>query len=149
MATNLSTPVDNDAIDVNPISDVIGAEIRGVDLSRDLTPATFDAIHRAWLEHSVIVFRDQRLEDDDLIRFSRRLGELDRGPNMAWQPDEGLRHPEIFVISNVVEDGNPIGFLGDTEVDWHSDVCHSEMPPRRPPSILSKSRRTAAAPPVT
>ena len=130
MPTKLAPTVVIGAIEIHPLSDVIGAEIRGVDLSQELTPATVDAIHRAWLDNSVIVFRNQRLGDDDLIRFSRHLGELDRGPDMAWQPDEGRQHPEIFVISNVVENDNPIGYLGDTEVDWHTDGCHSEMPPK-------------------
>ena len=49
---------------------------------------------------------------------------------MAWQPEEGREHPEIYVISNVVKDGNAIGFLGDTEVDWHTDLCHSDLPPK-------------------
>ncbi|NKB59694.1 MAG: TauD/TfdA family dioxygenase [Alphaproteobacteria bacterium] len=131
MSTKLkSVPNDFDSIEVQPLSDIIGAEIRGVDLSKDLSPAALDAVHQVWLQHSVIVLRDQRLSDGDLVRFSKHFGVLDFGPNMAWQPEANRDHPEIFVISNVVENGNPIGFLGDTEVDWHTDLCHTDLPPK-------------------
>lgn len=123
-------PINDVDLDVHPLSNVIGAEIRGVDLSADLEPATLDAIQRAWLENCLIVVRNQQLDDGDLVRFSRYFGELTMGPNMAWQPKEGREHPEIFVISNVVENGQPIGFLGDTELSWHTDQCHTELPPK-------------------
>tara|TARA_A100001037_G_scaffold132442_1_gene120152 strand:- start:937 stop:1899 length:963 start_codon:yes stop_codon:yes gene_type:complete len=115
-------------IGVFPVSDVIGAEIRGVDLSENLDRATLDAVHRAWLEHSVILLRDQRLSDGDLVRFSRYFGELDHGPTMSWQADEGVAYPEIFIISNVSEHGKPIGFLDDRPLPWHTDMSHTEQP---------------------
>jgi taurine dioxygenase len=116
-------------IGVFAISDAIGTEIRGVDLRDDLEAATIDAIHRAWLDHGVVLFRDQHLSDGDLVRFSRRFGELDLGPRMAWQSAD-QEFPEIFIISNVVENGNPIGFLGYQEADWHTDMSHTAMPPK-------------------
>ena len=116
-------------IAVFPLSDAIGAEIRGVDLSEELDASALAAIHRAWLDHSVILFRDQDLSDADMIRYSRRFGELDLGPTMAWQP-EGRAFPEIFVISNVLENGHPIGFLGYQEADWHTDMSHTAVPPK-------------------
>ena len=116
-------------IAVFPISDALGAEIRGVDLREDLDAPSVEAIHRAWLDHSVILFRDQHLSDGDLVRFSRRFGELDLGPTMAWQA-EVQEFPEIFIISNVIENGHPIGFLGNQEADWHTDMCHTAIPPK-------------------
>jgi taurine dioxygenase len=116
-------------IGVFPLSDALGAEIRGVDLRDELDAATIGAVHRAWLDHNVILFRDQHLCDEDLVRFSRRFGELDLGPRMAWQA-EGQQFPEIFVISNVIENGHPIGFLGYQEADWHTDMSHTAMPPK-------------------
>ena len=116
-------------IGVFPMSEALGAEIRGVDLQNDPDDSTLAAIHRAWLDHGVILFRDQHLSDADLVRFSRRFGELDLGPTMAWQP-EGQPYPEIFVISNVVENGHPIGFLGYQEADWHTDMSHTAVPPK-------------------
>jgi taurine dioxygenase len=116
-------------IGVITMSDAIGAEIRGVDLREPLDAATLEAIHRAWLDYGVVLFRDQHLADGDLVGFSRRFGDLDAGPRMAWQATD-QEFPEIFVISNVIEDGNPIGFLGYQEADWHTDMSHTAMPPK-------------------
>lgn len=118
-------------IDVIPLSEALGAELIGVDLSQDFGGATFAAIHRAWLEYGVILIRDQQLTDADLVRISRRFGELDMGPRMAWQTrSEHERFPEIYVVSNVVENGHPIGYLGNQELDWHTDMSHTEIPPK-------------------
>lgn len=99
------------AVEVFPSSKPLGAEIRGVDLRR-LDDRDFAAIYRAWLAHSVLLLRGQQLTDQDLIAFSRRFGDLD------WAPiqETGRRfvegYPEIYVVSNVVENGSPIGSLG-------------------------------------
>src|SRR5579871_2009105 len=95
------------AITVTP-NQGVGAEIRGVDL-RQVDAATFAAIASAWTQHSVLLFRGQSLSDDDLIAFSRRFGDLD------WAPvqETGRRFvegkPELYVVSNVVVNGEPIG----------------------------------------
>ena len=107
----------------------LGAEIQGMDL-KCIADDEFSVIHRAWLDHLVVVFRGQRLTDEDLIRFSRRLGELD------WAPiqETGRRfvegHPEIYVVSNVIENGKPIGSLGSGEAVWHTDMSYLEIPPK-------------------
>ena len=107
----------------------LGAEISGVDL-RAIDERDFAAIHRAWLDHLVLLFRGQQLSDDDLIAFSRRFGELD------WAPvqETGRRfvegHPEIYVVSNVIENGEPIGSLGAGEAVWHTDMSYLEAPPK-------------------
>jgi taurine dioxygenase len=107
----------------------LGAEIPHVDLQR-LSEEDFAAIHRAWLDHLVVLFRGQQLSDDDLIAFSRRFGELD------WAPvqETGRRfvegHPEIYVVSNVIENGVPIGSLGAGEAVWHTDMSYLERPPK-------------------
>jgi taurine dioxygenase len=116
-------------IGVFSVSDALGAEIRGVDLRDELDADSVGAIRRAWLDHNVVLFRDQHLSDGDLVRFSRRFGGLDLGPRMAWQAAE-QEFPEIFIISNVIENGNPIGFLGYQEADWHTDMSHTAMPPK-------------------
>ena len=95
-----------------------------------LSDEEFHAIHRAWLDHLVILFRGQCLTDDNLIAFSRRFGELD------WAPvqETGRRfvegHPEIYVVSNVIENGVPIGSLGAGEAVWHTDMSYLEVPPK-------------------
>jgi len=107
----------------------LGAEIGGVDL-RTIDDAGFARIHRAWLDHLVLLFRGQQLTDDDLIAFSRRFGALD------WAPvqETGRRfvegHPEIYVVSNVIENGVPIGSLGAGEAVWHTDMSYLESPPK-------------------
>jgi taurine dioxygenase len=114
---------------VIPSGAALAAEIQDVEL-RSLSDRDFDEIHRAWLEHLVVRFRAQRLGVEDLIAFSRRFGELD------WAPvqETGRRfvegHPEIYVVSNVIEDGVPIGSLGAGEAVWHTDMSYLENPPK-------------------
>ena len=113
-------------IEVIPISAAIGAEVRGVDLS-NVDAAALKTIHDAWLQHAVLLFRDQKLSDEELADFSRNFGELDLAPPM--ETSQGPAHPEILVISNVKENGKAIGTLGDGEAIWHSDMNYMEEPP--------------------
>jgi taurine dioxygenase len=114
---------------VIPSGAALGAEIQNVEL-KSLNDEDFQAIHRAWLGHLVILFRQQQLALEDLVRFSRRFGELD------WAPvqETGRRfvegHPEIYVVSNVIENGVPIGSLGAGEAVWHTDMSYLENPPK-------------------
>ena len=114
--------------DVTPTGAALGAEIRGVDL-RSIDEAQFAAIHRAWVDHQVLLFRDQRLNDEQLIAFSRRFGTLDQAPIQ----ENGRRfvdgYPEIYVVSNVVENGVAIGSLGAGEAVWHTDMSYLSDPP--------------------
>ena len=112
-----------------PTGLALGAEIQDVDL-RAISDPGFAALHRAWLDHLVLLIRGQQLTDDDLIAFSRRFGDLD------WAPvqETGRRfvegRPEIYVVSNVVENGTPIGSLGAGEALWHTDMSYLEDPPK-------------------
>ena len=114
---------------VIPSGAALGAEIQDVELG-GVSDLDFSEIHRAWLDHLVLRFRGQRLDVEDLIRFSRRFGELD------WAPvqETGRRfvegHPEIYVVSNVIENGVPIGSLGAGEAVWHTDMSYLENPPK-------------------
>ncbi len=117
------------AIEIVPTGAALGAELKGIDL-RHVTDAGFATIHRAWLEHLVLLFRGQSLSDEALIAFSRRFGDLD------WAPvqENGRRfvegHPEIYVVSNVIENGVAIGSLGAGEAVWHTDMSYLEQPPK-------------------
>jgi taurine dioxygenase len=117
------------SISVTPMDAALGAEVDGIDLRR-ITDADFAAVYQVWLEHSVLLFRGQTLDDDDLIAFSRRFGELDFAPIQ----ENGRRfvdgHPEIYVVSNVVENGVAIGSLGAGEAVWHTDMSYLEDPPK-------------------
>jgi len=108
----------------------LGAEVAGVDLSAPVERATIDAIAAAWHERLVVVFHGQSLSDPQLIAFSKNFGELDPpGPNPYGEPFN-KEHPEINVISNVVENGEPIGNLGDGEAVWHADMTYVDVPPK-------------------
>ena len=116
-------------ITVIPSGRALGAEIQEIDL-RTIDSDTFSSLYHAWLEHSVLLIRGQNLTDDDLIAFSEKFGDLD------WAPiqESGRRfvegHPEIYVVSNVMENGAPIGSLGAGEATWHTDMSYLEDPPK-------------------
>ncbi|MFN4354918.1 TauD/TfdA dioxygenase family protein [Parvibaculum sp.] len=118
-------------IEIIPSGRALGAEVRGVDLSKSLSADEFTAIQQAWYDHIVLLFRGQKLSDDDLIRFSKHFGELDIAPasatDMAGAQEKS--RPEIWIISNVVENGKPIGALGDKEAEWHTDMSYVAEPP--------------------
>jgi len=114
---------------VRPTGAALGAEVQGVDL-RALDDLGFAAIHRAWLDHQVLLFRDQALTDDDLVAVSRRFGELDEAPVQETGQRFVEGHPEIYVISNVVQQGIPIGSLGAGEAVWHTDMSYLPNPPK-------------------
>ncbi|MFN3495250.1 MAG: flagellar hook-basal body complex protein, partial [Hydrogenophaga sp.] len=104
----------------------LGHEIRGIDLSEAIDDATIGEIDRAWGEHGVVVFRDQDLTPAQLVSVSRRFGGLLRFGIDAYNLPS---HPEIFVVSNIVENGRPVG-MADAGRDWHTDMCFTPEPPR-------------------
>jgi taurine dioxygenase len=116
-------------ISVSPSGADLGAEIRGVDL-RELDDERFKEIYRAWLEHQVLLVRHQHLSDGDLIAFSRRFGNLDLAPVQENGRRSVEGHPEIYVVSNVVENGVAIGSLGSGEATWHTDMSYLADPPK-------------------
>jgi taurine dioxygenase len=113
------------------LAEHIGVEFAGVD-ARAMDAAGFGAIHRAWLERSVVVLRDQMLTPSELTAFARRFGELEPPPGSerAAREDEGAAEArEMWIISNVVENGRAIGALGAGEAEWHSDMTYLSTPP--------------------
>ncbi|MCP5152868.1 MAG: TauD/TfdA family dioxygenase [Ectothiorhodospiraceae bacterium] len=114
---------------VVPADAPLGAEVRGVDIAAGLAAESLSRIKEAWDRHLVLVLRDQSPDDDALVAFARSLGPLDPpGPNPYGRPFH-RRHPELNVISNIVEDGQPIGNLGYGEAVWHADMTYVERPP--------------------
>src|SRR5947209_1826114 len=113
---------------VRPTGAAVGADIEGVDLAGALPPETVAGIKQAWADHLVLRFRGQKLSDEDLMRFSRQFGELDWAPIAATNDaPEGREY--IMVVSNVVENGQPIGQLGAYEAVWHTDMSYVAEPP--------------------
>jgi taurine dioxygenase len=103
----------------------LGAEILDLDLSRPINDGTFAAVRRAFLEsNGLLAFRDQHITPEQHIAFSQRFG-----PLMIHVLDKFLLpgHPEILRVSNVIENGEPIG-LGDAGRIWHSDLSYTAEP---------------------
>jgi taurine dioxygenase len=118
------------AISIRNLDATLGAEIDGIDVSKPLPQADIDAIEAAWRERLVVVFHGQSLSDPQLIAFSRNFGELDPpGPN-PYGESFNKAYPELNVISNVVENGKPMGNLGDGEAVWHADMTYVDVPPK-------------------
>src|SRR6201993_264024 len=118
------------AIAIKTLDAPLGAEIDGIDVSKPLPKADIGAIEAAWRERLVVVFHGQNLSDPQLIAFSKNFGELDPpGPNPYGEPFNKA-HPELNVISNVIENGKPVGNLGDGEAVWHADMTYVEVPPK-------------------
>ena len=117
-------PAFTSTIRIDPFDGPLGAAVTGLDLSQPLADADFARIHRAHLDHHVLVFRDQRITPQQQIDFSRRFGPLQIHVLRNFQL---ATHPEILLISNIVEDGKPVG-LGDAGHFWHSDLSYKEVP---------------------
>lgn len=120
---------DRPAFRVVPTGAALGAEIRGLDLARPLDDATAEALKAAWCEHLVLLFRGQRLSEDEHIAFSRGIGEV-QPPNATSTSHFSGRYPEILVVSNIGPDGRAKDFgLGNAEAVWHADMTYLPEPP--------------------
>ncbi|WP_076593724.1 TauD/TfdA dioxygenase family protein [Herminiimonas arsenitoxidans] len=107
-----------------PFEAPLGAELIGLDLAREIDAPDFSRIHQAHLNHYLLVFRDQRITPAQQIEFSRRFGALQIHVLHQFQLPG---HPEILIISNIKENGEPIG-LGDAGHFWHSDLSYVDVP---------------------
>ena len=119
---------------VVPSGTALGAEIRGVDLTR-IDDATFQVLHKVWLEHMLLLFRGQKFVPEDLVTLVKRFGTpvtsstlhkrdlSERTANQVFQLP-----PEVTVVTNIRENGKPVGILGDGEVVWHSDFSFKDKP---------------------
>jgi len=135
----MATVMERQEVTARPTGAALAADIESVDLAGNLAPATVAAIKAAWGENLVLRFRGQRLNDDDLKRFSQLFGELDWAPIAAARvkvPGEDRyveASPEgrqyVMVISNVIENGQAIGQLGAYEAIWHTDMSYVAAPP--------------------
>jgi taurine dioxygenase len=107
-----------------PLSPALGAEILGVDLRRENDDQVFAQIEKVWHQSLVILLRDQELSEDDEVRFAEKFGP----PAKIHTPQFVRGHPAVMLISNIREDGKPIGALPDGEMHFHTDQCHQERP---------------------
>lgn len=107
------------------LSESIGCEVHGVDLSQPISDEVLRAIRAHLAAHSIVLFRNQQaLTPVAQIEFSRRFGALEHHVVSDFLlPD----HPEIFVVSNIIENGRHIGAHGGAK-NWHSDLSYMSEP---------------------
>jgi taurine dioxygenase len=112
------------AYQTRPLSPALGAEIIGVDLRREIDEEFGIRLLDIWHRNLVILLRDQRLSEEDQVRFAQRFGP----PAVIHTKQFIRRHPSVMLITNIREDGKPIGALPDGEMQFHSDQCYQERP---------------------
>lgn len=118
-------------IEVLPTNAGLGAEVRGIDMRRPLSTEEIEAFRAAWHRHVVLLVRDCPVDDEQLIAFSRQFGDLQFSPSTEVTEkfgEFGTVAPEITVVSNIVEQGKPIGTLGSGEAFWHTDSSFIDTP---------------------
>jgi len=113
-------------IHIIPTGGALGAEIRGVDLSQPLDVQTAAQLRRAFHEHCVLLFRKQQLSKADQVRFTGYFGEPVPHPTNTRDRDPEV--PEITLTSNIKEDGQAVGALGNAEVHFHADLVFLHEP---------------------
>jgi taurine dioxygenase len=107
------------------LSPALGAEIRGVDVSKPLSPAAFAAIRDCWYEYGVVCIKGQQLGEMDQVRFGEYFGEL---ATTQGEYTISKSHPSIMYVTNEKMDGKFVGALPDGEMYFHSDMCYVERP---------------------
>jgi taurine dioxygenase len=112
--------------DIEPSPSGTGAAVIGIDLSKPLTDRDFTRLGEAFNEYSVLVYRDQHLTPEEHIAFSRRWGPLQVNVRSEFNKPG---YPEIYIVSNVLVDGKPIGSQ-DAGRYWHTDLCYLPKPTR-------------------
>ena len=110
---------------INKLGRHLGAEISGVDLSQPLEDSTFAKISKAFFDHEVVVFRNQKITPEQQIAFTRRFGVLEQHVRKEHRLDG---YPEILIVSNVLNsEGKAIG-VEDAGRFWHSDLSYKQVP---------------------
>lgn len=111
------------SFEVCKLGSALGAEIKGLDLCQKLDENTIAALHTAWSEHLVLLFRDQPLTPEQQIGFSRSFGELD--DHAAIPKFRHANHPEILLVNNREAATNKRLSVGR---QWHSDLSTTLRP---------------------
>jgi taurine dioxygenase len=110
---------------LRPLSPALGAEVLGVDLRDPIDEALKQKLLDAWHQHLVLLLRNQTLDEDAQVRFAEAFGTLAKTTSgRAFS----VKHPSVMLVSNIREDGKPIGALPDGEMHFHTDQCHQATP---------------------
>jgi taurine dioxygenase len=134
---NVNAP---ETIEIVPTGAALGAEIRGMDLSRPVPEASKAKLRQAWADHLVLLWRDQQLPDYSFLEAAEIFGATKEPAARKYQVAGGYMiggkrvslNPRVSLISNLDEGGAPVrdnGTLGSYEVVWHSDNSYVEAPP--------------------
>ena len=130
-----------ESLEIVPTGAALGAEVRGLDLSQPVPEEIKDALRAAWAEHMVLLFRDQQIDDEQLLATAGIFGPPHEAAARKYHLDIGKKidnvhtlsqHSSVSIIANVDEQGNPVrenSGLGSLEVVWHSDNSYVEVPP--------------------
>lgn len=112
-------------LELVPITDGIGTEVRGIDVTGPVSDRDFDRIYQAWIDTTILLFRGQSMTPEQHIEFTRRFGEVYSYTRSQFNHSE---HPEILILSNIARNGKPIGSAYSGRV-WHSDGHYLTEPP--------------------
>lgn len=118
---------------VTPLSPVLGAEISGIDITKDLTPDVVEDLRAIWREHIVLVFRGQDLTLEQQLKFASNFGQLGERKRVSTafkKSTEGIYQtdPYSLLVSNIKVDGKPIGAFGEGDMWFHIDSGYTERP---------------------
>ena len=114
------------AFTVRQLSPALGAEIVGVDLRDPIDETLKQKFLDTWHQHLVILVRNQTLDEEDQVRFAENFGPPAK--TSSGRTFRGVKNPSVMLVSNIREDGKPIGALPDGEMHFHTDQCHQEIP---------------------
>jgi len=118
--------VEEARISIRKLAEPLGAEVTGIDVGQPMSDETFRRIEDAFHEHCVLVFRNQRLTPEGHTGFSRRFGDLLVHVLRQYNDPQ---MPEVLVLSNIVENGKPLG-IQDAGQYWHTDLSYTAEPSR-------------------
>ncbi|MGE4167473.1 MAG: TauD/TfdA dioxygenase family protein [Xanthobacteraceae bacterium] len=117
-------------VEYNKLTEHTGAEILGVDLNQQIPQSTIQEIWNIFVDHCVVLFRGQKLDQADLVRATSQFGECGEYDRPAAFHTSGQKKvlPQIMLITNIRENGEPIGSLPDGEMWFHHDTIHRKIP---------------------
>lgn len=111
-----------------PLSTALGVEVEGLDLRYDLDATTVRELRAAWLDNLVLLFRSQNLSEADQVRVAGYFGEPFSNSRVQEFSETEERNPHVLPITNIRQNGEPIGVLPDGELQFHSDSAFHELP---------------------
>ncbi|HEV2377246.1 MAG TPA: TauD/TfdA family dioxygenase [Streptosporangiaceae bacterium] len=112
-------------LELIPITETIGTEVRGIDVTGDMPARDFERIYEAWIDTTILLIRGQSMNPAQHIEFTKRFGEVVKYTRSEFSENA---QPEILVLSNITENGKLIGSPVSGRV-WHTDGHYLTEPP--------------------